>query len=93
MLGIYIWSRLYGRLRRTNMMLSAVAGLCIVCLSLFAINNNLPPQLLHIQEAFISTNSHPRLLRGLKGLEQTIPNEILRHALPGVTDHDSGPTT
>ncbi len=43
MLGIYIWSQFYGRLRRTNMMLASIAGLFLVCFALAGINNNVLP--------------------------------------------------
>ncbi len=43
MLGIFLWSLLYGRVRRTNMMLGSIAGLFIVCVVLLGINNNVLP--------------------------------------------------
>lgn len=43
MVGIFLWSRVYARLRKTNMMIAALAGLFITCLGLLAINNSWLP--------------------------------------------------
>jgi MFS family permease len=43
LLGIGAWSQLYGRMRRTNMMLASVIGLIIVVLTLTGINNSILP--------------------------------------------------
>lgn len=43
MVGIYLWSLFYGRLRKTNMMLASIGGLFIVCFVLAGINNNILP--------------------------------------------------
>ncbi|HUS14841.1 MAG TPA: MFS transporter [Chloroflexia bacterium] len=43
MVGIYFWSRLYARLRKTNIMLLAVAGTLGVCVVLYVINIHLLP--------------------------------------------------
>lgn len=43
MTGIYLWSRFYGRMRRTNMMLASLAGLFVICITLLGINNNVLP--------------------------------------------------
>src|SRR5436305_479465 len=43
LVGIYIWSHLYGRMRRTGMMLASIAGVFIVCFTLLGINNNILP--------------------------------------------------
>jgi MFS family permease len=43
LVGIAIWSQFYGRVRRTTMMLTAVAGLFIFVLALFGVNNSLLP--------------------------------------------------
>jgi predicted MFS family arabinose efflux permease len=43
MVGIYLWSRVYAKLRKTNMMIAALAGLFITCLGLLAINNSWLP--------------------------------------------------
>jgi predicted MFS family arabinose efflux permease len=37
--GILLWSRAFGRMRKTDMMLIALGGLFVVCLSSFAINH------------------------------------------------------
>lgn len=41
--GILIWSLLYARIRRTNIMLISVVGLFIVSLAMLGINNNILP--------------------------------------------------
>jgi len=43
MIGIYLWSLFYGRMRRTNMMLASIGGLFLICFSLYGINNNVLP--------------------------------------------------
>jgi MFS family permease len=43
LVGIFIWSQFYGRVRRTNMMLASIAGVFIVCFALLGINNNILP--------------------------------------------------
>jgi MFS family permease len=43
MVGIYVWSLFYGRLRKTDMMLASMAGMLLVIVTLFAINNNFLP--------------------------------------------------
>ncbi len=43
MVGIYIWSLLYARIRRTTILLISVVGLFIVCFVLLGINNNIMP--------------------------------------------------
>jgi MFS family permease len=43
LLGIFIWSQFYGRIRRTTMMLAAVVGLFTVIITLFCINNQVLP--------------------------------------------------
>lgn len=43
MVGIYIWSLFYARLRKTSMMLASIGGLFIICVALFGINNNVLP--------------------------------------------------
>lgn len=42
-IGIYLWSRVYAKLRKTNMMIAALVGLFIACLGLLAINNSWLP--------------------------------------------------
>ena len=41
--GIYFWSRLYARLRKTNVMLIAIGGAVATCVILFAIDIQLLP--------------------------------------------------
>jgi MFS family permease len=43
MVGIYLWSLTYGRIRKTTTMLIAIGGLFMVVLALFAINNQWIP--------------------------------------------------
>lgn len=43
MIGIFFWSQMYGRLRRTNIMLLAIGGTFVVCAVLLAINMQLLP--------------------------------------------------
>lgn len=43
MIGIYLWSLLYGRIRRTTIMLTSILGLFIVALTMLGINNNVLP--------------------------------------------------
>ncbi|MFL5732559.1 MAG: MFS transporter [Chloroflexia bacterium] len=43
LVGIFVWSQLYGRIRRTTMMLASVVGLFLVAFSLWGINNNIVP--------------------------------------------------
>jgi predicted MFS family arabinose efflux permease len=43
MVGIFLWSRVYARLRKTNMMIAALAGLFVTCFGLLAINNSWLP--------------------------------------------------
>ncbi|MDQ6694488.1 MAG: MFS transporter, partial [Chloroflexota bacterium] len=43
MLGIFLWSRLYGRFGRTDMMLASISGVFLVAATLLAINNNVLP--------------------------------------------------
>jgi MFS family permease len=42
MVGIWVWSLLYARIRKTTVMLLASCGLFITCLALFFINNQQP---------------------------------------------------
>ncbi|MEA2575302.1 MAG: hypothetical protein QOH93_2600 [Chloroflexia bacterium] len=42
-LGIYLWSRVYAKLRKTNMMIASLVGLFITCVGLLAINNSWLP--------------------------------------------------
>jgi MFS family permease len=42
MIGIWVWSLLYARIRKTTVMLLASSGLFITCFALFFINNHLP---------------------------------------------------
>ncbi|HVG00480.1 MAG TPA: MFS transporter [Chloroflexia bacterium] len=42
-IGIFLWSRVYARLRKTNMMIASLVGLFITCLGLLAINNSWLP--------------------------------------------------
>jgi len=39
MVGIFLWSLTYGRIRKTDTMLAAIVGLFLVCAMLFMINN------------------------------------------------------
>ncbi len=41
--GIWFWSRLYGRMRRTDMMLWSLGGAVVTCLALFGINMQVLP--------------------------------------------------
>lgn len=43
MAGIFGWSRVYARLRKTNMMIAGIGGLFLTCLGLLAINNSWLP--------------------------------------------------
>lgn len=43
MVGIFLWSRVYARLRKTNMMIAALVGLFITCFGLLGINNSWLP--------------------------------------------------
>lgn len=43
MVGIYVWSLLYARMRKTSMMLIAVAGIFLMMVSLYGINNQVLP--------------------------------------------------
>jgi predicted MFS family arabinose efflux permease len=43
MVGIFLWSRVYAKLRKTNMMIASLAGLFITCFGLLAINNSWLP--------------------------------------------------
>jgi MFS family permease len=45
MVGIFVWSLFYARIRKSTVMLVSVAGLAIVCVSLWGINNNWLPEL------------------------------------------------
>jgi MFS family permease len=42
-IGIFFWSQLYGRLRKTNVMLLAIAGAVVACVALFGINMQVLP--------------------------------------------------
>jgi MFS family permease len=43
MLGIFAWSLVYARIRKTDVMLIAVGGLGLVCLATYVINNQVLP--------------------------------------------------
>lgn len=43
MLGIFLWSLLYTRIRKTTMMLVAMGGLFLTCVALYGINNAILP--------------------------------------------------
>jgi MFS family permease len=43
MLGIFVWSLLYGRIRKTTVMLAAIGGLFLTCVALFGVNNQWLP--------------------------------------------------
>lgn len=43
MLGIFVWSLLYARVRKTSVMLIAVGGLGLACAALFVINDQILP--------------------------------------------------
>ena len=43
MVGIYIWSLFYARLRKTSMMIASILGLFVVAFALFGINNHMLP--------------------------------------------------
>jgi MFS family permease len=45
MIGIFVWSLFYARIRKSNVMLVSIVGLAIVCIALFGINNSWLPQL------------------------------------------------
>jgi MFS family permease len=40
MIGIFIWSLVYARVRKSNVMIVSIIGLAIVCVALFGINNS-----------------------------------------------------
>jgi MFS family permease len=44
MAGIWVWSLLYARIRKTTVMLLATGGLFVTCLALFLINDRIPFQ-------------------------------------------------
>jgi MFS family permease len=43
LVGIFVWSQFYGRIRRTTMMLASISGLFVICFAMYGINNNLLP--------------------------------------------------
>ncbi len=45
MIGIFVWSLVYARVRRSNVMLTSIVGLALVCVALWGINNNLASEL------------------------------------------------
>jgi MFS family permease len=40
MIGIFVWSLVYARVRKSNVMLTSIMGLALVCVGLWGINNN-----------------------------------------------------
>ena len=43
MIGIFAWSLVYARVRKSNVMLISIVGLAVTCVALWGINNNLLP--------------------------------------------------